>query len=108
MPIRNRIDRFIHFPLILVGTLVVVANAMRMGQAARDLPAYEELVRELEQDARAPGQPHAALDHARHALGYLQSRHAERWSWSGYMSMGTLGAALGVGLVAVGWRLRTV
>jgi hypothetical protein len=94
--------------LILVGGLVVAAaSAERVLSNRRDVPAYEELVRDLERQPRAPGASHAALDHARHGLTYLRIRETDRWMLGGYMLDGALYFALGVVMVGFAIRART-
>ncbi len=94
--------------LLLVGGLAIAGvNAQRVLAVRHDVPAYEELVQELESEPQAPGAPNAALDHARRGLAYLRIRDADRWSLGGYMLDGALFVTLGAVMVGAALRSRS-
>ena len=92
---------------MLVGVLVGGGSVLNYSQLARMTPQYAELVTHLERAERAPGQAHAALDHARSGLAHLRTRDATRWQVGGYALTNALGVGLGAALLAFGFRTRT-
>ena len=99
--------KLVNVLVLVVGLAVAAASAQQALATRRELPAYEELVRELEHQPRALDAPHVALDHARRSLTYLQWRETARWSPGGYMLDAVLFGTLGAAMVAFAIRSRT-
>lgn len=95
------------FVLLLVGIALLSAGGTRAIMNAKALSDYEKLVPELEAAPYQPGQRQPGLDHARSALTSLRSLHAVRWQPGGYMFESAIAGVVGLGLCAMGFRVRT-
>ncbi len=86
--------------IVLGGLAIVGLKSAGAVANARVVNDYEDLVRDLERQPRASGQPHAALDHARFALVFQRARQTDRWKPGGYMFDAVLWVVLGGSMIA--------